>query len=115
VAPSGVVEPVDVLEDGSLSLTACWPALPPDQLRLDRFEECLRRGIVVAVALTVSNSNYAEVGSSCISEVRAIEVIRDKGLATTPFLSFGDPIRIEGRGIDGSSPCGVIDQQVVQA
>ncbi|MGK2906950.1 MAG: hypothetical protein ACSLFH_11470 [Desulfuromonadales bacterium] len=78
----------------------------------------LTRDLVAATIIesgTVSDSNYTEVGSSCISEVRAIEVIRDKGLATTPFLSFGDPIRIEGRGIDGSSPCGVIDQQVVQA
>jgi fumarylacetoacetate (FAA) hydrolase len=78
----------------------------------------LTRDLVAATIIesgTVSNSNYAEVGSSCISEVRAIELIRDKGLATTPFLSFGDPIRMEGRGIDGSSPCGVIDQQVVQA
>ena len=59
----------------------------------------LTRDLVAATIIesgTVSDSNYTEVGSSCISEVRAIEVIRDKGLATTPFLSFGDPIRIEG-------------------
>ena len=42
-------------------------------------------------------------------------MIRDKGPATTPFMSFGDRIRMEGRGIDGSSPFGVIDQKVVQA
>ncbi|MEH6662542.1 MAG: fumarylacetoacetate hydrolase family protein [Parasphingorhabdus sp.] len=64
---------------------------------------------------TVSNPGYAEVGSSCISEVRAIEMIRDKGPATTPFMSFGDRIRMEGKGIDGSSPFGAIDQKVVQA
>ncbi|MEO9633390.1 MAG: fumarylacetoacetate hydrolase family protein [Parasphingorhabdus sp.] len=64
---------------------------------------------------TVSNPNYAEVGSSCISEVRAIEMIRDKGPATTTFMSFGDNIRMEGRGVDGSSPFGVIDQKVVKA
>ncbi|MEP3224742.1 MAG: fumarylacetoacetate hydrolase family protein [Parasphingorhabdus sp.] len=64
---------------------------------------------------TVSNPNYAEVGSSCISEVRAIEMIRDKGPATTGFMGFGDRIRMEGRGVDGSSPFGVIDQIVVQA
>lgn len=64
---------------------------------------------------TVSNSNYAEVGSSCISEVRAIEMIRDKGPATTPFMAFGDIIRMEGRGLDGGSPFGVIEQKVVQA
>ncbi|WP_339826245.1 fumarylacetoacetate hydrolase family protein [uncultured Parasphingorhabdus sp.] len=64
---------------------------------------------------TVSNPNYAEVGSSCISEVRAIEMIRDKAPATTSFMAFGDSVRMEGRGVDGSSPFGVIDQKVVQA
>mgnify|MGYP003630583791 FL=1 len=64
---------------------------------------------------TVSSPNYAEVGSSCISEVRAIEMIRDKAQATTPFMAFGDSVRMEGRGVDGSSPFGVIEQKVVQA
>lgn len=64
---------------------------------------------------TVSNSNYADVGSSCISEVRAIEMIRDKGPASTGFMAFGDTIRMEARGLDGGSPFGVIEQQVVEA
>ncbi|MEP1605894.1 MAG: fumarylacetoacetate hydrolase family protein, partial [Marinomonas sp.] len=64
---------------------------------------------------TVSSPQYAEVGSSCISEVRAIEMIRDKGPATTPFMGFGNTIRMEAKGLDGSSPFGVIDQKVAQA
>ena len=64
---------------------------------------------------TVSNANYAEVGSSCISELRAIEMIRDKGPASTGFMAFGDTIRMEGRGLDGGSPFGVIEQEVVKA
>lgn len=63
---------------------------------------------------TVSNADYARVGSSCISEVRAIEMIRDKGPASTPFMAFGDTIRMEGRGLEGGSPFGVIRQKVVQ-
>lgn len=63
---------------------------------------------------TVSNANYAEVGSSCISEVRAIEMIRNKGQATTPFMAFGDTIRMEARGTDGGAPFGAIEQRVVQ-
>ncbi|MEN7536698.1 fumarylacetoacetate hydrolase family protein [Aurantiacibacter flavus] len=62
---------------------------------------------------TVSNANYAEVGSSCISEVRAIEMIRDKGPASTSFMTYGDKVRMEGRGVDGNSPFGAIEQQVV--
>lgn len=63
---------------------------------------------------TVSNPNYAEVGSSCISEVRAIEIIRD-GAASTPFMHFGDEVRMEGRAADGSTPFGAIEQKVVAA
>ncbi|WP_321396776.1 fumarylacetoacetate hydrolase family protein [Emcibacter sp.] len=61
---------------------------------------------------TVSNRNYAEVGSSCISERRAIEIIAE-GEASTPFMTFGDSIRMEGRTADGRSPFGVIEQKVV--
>lgn len=60
---------------------------------------------------TVSNENYREVGSSCISEVRAIEMI-DNGKATTGFMRFGDRVRMEARTADGVTPFGVIDQRV---
>ena len=63
---------------------------------------------------TVSNPNYAEVGSSCISEVRAIEMIAG-GKATTGFMRFGDRVRMEARAADGSAPFGAIDQMVVRA
>lgn len=63
---------------------------------------------------TVSNAEYATRGSACISERRAIEIIAD-GAPTTPFLHFGERVRMEGRTRDGASPFGVLDQQVVQA
>lgn len=63
---------------------------------------------------TVSNPNYAEVGSSCISEVRAIEMIRD-GKPATAFIRYGDVIRMEGRTQDGAAPFGAIEQEVVCA
>lgn len=34
MATTAVVEAIDVLEDSCLRLSACWPALPPDELRL---------------------------------------------------------------------------------
>jgi fumarylacetoacetate (FAA) hydrolase len=61
---------------------------------------------------TVSNPNYAEVGSSCISEVRAIEMIAE-GVAKTGFMKFGDRVRMEARTPYGSTPFGAIDQRVV--
>ena len=62
---------------------------------------------------TVSNANYAEVGSSCISEVRAIEMIRS-GKAETGFMRFGDRVRMEAKTVAGTAPFGAIDQRVVR-
>jgi fumarylacetoacetate (FAA) hydrolase len=53
-------------------------------------------------------------GYSCIAEKRCIETIQD-GKATTEFMKFGDTIRIEAKGKDGSSVFGAIEQGVVQA
>ena len=43
---------------------------------------------------TVSHSRYREVGSCCISERRAIEMIDHDGVAATPFLRFGERVRM---------------------
>jgi fumarylacetoacetate (FAA) hydrolase len=63
---------------------------------------------------TVSNANYREVGSSCIAERRAIELV-DKGAPQTPFMAFGDTIRMEARSGSGEVLFGVIEQKVVSA
>jgi fumarylacetoacetate (FAA) hydrolase len=62
---------------------------------------------------TVSNASYRKVGSSCISERRAIEMIAD-GAASTAFMSFGDTIRMEARTENGLPIFGAIDQRVVR-
>ncbi|WP_137133271.1 fumarylacetoacetate hydrolase family protein [Rhizobium sp. FKY42] len=62
---------------------------------------------------TVSNADRA-AGSSCISEIRVIELL-DEGVSRTPFLTWGDRIRMEARLPDGSAPFGLIDQAVVKA
>ena len=59
---------------------------------------------------TVANSDR-EVGSSCIAERRAIETI-DSGAPQTPFLSFGDRVRIEMLDDRAHSIFGAIDQTV---
>ncbi|GAB4356810.1 MAG: fumarylacetoacetate hydrolase family protein [Oricola sp.] len=63
---------------------------------------------------TVSNPNYREVGSSCIAERRGIETL-DEGDPKTPFMAFGDTVRMEVLGTDGQSVFGAIDQKVVKA
>ncbi len=63
---------------------------------------------------TVANRNHEEVGSSCLAEVRCIETIRD-GKASTPFLKFGDTVRIEMMDKAGRSIFGSIEQTVAKA
>jgi fumarylacetoacetate (FAA) hydrolase len=59
---------------------------------------------------TVSNVG-SEDGSCCLAEVRCLETIRD-GQPATPFMSFGDRIRIEMLDASGASVFGAIDQVV---
>ena len=63
---------------------------------------------------TVANQAYAEVGSSCISERRAIEIIAG-GAPSTPFMKFGDTVRMSARTTEADTPFGTIDQTVVDA
>jgi fumarylacetoacetate (FAA) hydrolase len=70
-----------------------------------------RAGTIVGSG-TVSNKD-PNTGYTCIAEKRALEIIAD-GEAKTPFMQFGDTIRIEMLDADGKSIFGAIDQQVVQ-
>ena len=60
---------------------------------------------------TVSNAEPG-VGSSCIAERRALDRIQF-GETRTPFLKFGDQLRIEMLDASGLSVFGAIDQKVV--
>jgi fumarylacetoacetate (FAA) hydrolase len=62
---------------------------------------------------TVSNADYRVVGSSCIAERRAIELL-DKGAPETPYMRFGDHVRMECRSRDGAPLFGEIRQKVVR-
>jgi fumarylacetoacetate (FAA) hydrolase len=59
---------------------------------------------------TVSNKDRS-VGSSCLAEVRTLETI-ERGKPSTPFMSFGDRIRIEMLDAEGQSIFGAIEQEV---
>ena len=71
-----------------------------------------RAGSVIGSG-TVSNQD-ASRGYSCIAEKRCLEMIAD-GVASTPFMLFGDTIRIEMRDGAGNSIFGAIAQTVRQA
>ena len=53
------------------------------------------------------------LGYSCIAEQRTVETIRI-GKPVTPFLKFGDHVRIEMRDAQGRTIFGAIDQDVVR-
>jgi fumarylacetoacetate (FAA) hydrolase len=61
---------------------------------------------------TVSNADRG-AGSACIAEKRALETIAD-GQPATPYLKFGDRVRIEMFDTEGNSIFGAIEQQVAQ-
>lgn len=61
---------------------------------------------------TISNIDRSS-GSSCLAEKRMLEII-ESGKPTTPFMQFGDQVRIEMFDADGNSIFGAIDQVVKQ-
>lgn len=73
----------------------------------------LRAGTVLASG-TVSNRAYRRVGSACLAERRAVEVM-DHGESRTPFLKFGETLRFEVTDAQGASVFGAIDHRMVPA
>ena len=61
---------------------------------------------------TVSNADRKS-GSACLAEVRMLETIAS-GKPETPFMRFGDRVRIEMTLPDGQSVFGAIDQKVTK-
>jgi fumarylacetoacetate (FAA) hydrolase len=61
---------------------------------------------------TIANQDTSK-GASCFAEKRTVETLRD-GKPTTPFLKFGDVVRIEMENSDGSLIFGAIEQRIEQ-
>ena len=59
---------------------------------------------------TVANEDTA-LGASCFAERRTVETLRD-GKPSTPFMSFGDTVRIEVLDREGGSIFGAIEQRI---
>jgi fumarylacetoacetate (FAA) hydrolase len=70
----------------------------------------LRAGSIIGSG-TVSNSDRS-VGSSCIVEKRMLETL-ETGTPITPYLGFGDHVRIEMLNDKGENLFGSISQTVV--
>ncbi len=62
---------------------------------------------------TVANQDTAK-GASCFAEKRTVETL-EHGKPLTPFMRFGDVVRIEMLDRDGRSVFGAIEQRIQQA
>ncbi|GAA5070502.1 fumarylacetoacetate hydrolase family protein [Lysobacter panacisoli] len=62
---------------------------------------------------TVANEDTS-LGASCFAEKRTVETL-EQGKPITPFMSFGDTVRIEMRARDGSDVFGAIEQRIERA
>jgi len=71
----------------------------------------LRAGTILGSG-TVSNKGYRDVGSACLAERRAVEMI-DHGESKTPFLNFGETLRFEVLDGEGRSVFGAIEHRMV--
>lgn len=60
---------------------------------------------------TIANQDTGK-GASCLAEIRMLEIIAD-GKPSTPFMKFGDTIRIEMFDNGGASIFGAIEQTIV--
>jgi fumarylacetoacetate (FAA) hydrolase len=62
---------------------------------------------------TIANEDTGK-GASCLAEQRTVETLRD-GSPSTPFLSFGDTVKIDVVDPAGASIFGAIEQIIQQA
>ena len=59
---------------------------------------------------TIANQDTSK-GASCLAEQRTVETLRD-GKPATPFLKYGDTLRIEVTDAHGASIFGAIEQRI---
>ena len=93
--------------DAGVDMTFGFPRLIAHAARTRH----LAAGTIVGSG-TASNTDRT-AGSSCLAERRTMETI-ETGAPETPFMRFGDRVRIEMLDPDGCSIFGAIDQQVVR-
>jgi fumarylacetoacetate (FAA) hydrolase len=62
---------------------------------------------------TVSNFDAETVGSGCIAERKALDELTPAA-APTPYLRFGERVRMEALNADGQSVFGAIEQSVAR-
>jgi fumarylacetoacetate (FAA) hydrolase len=94
--------------NAGIDMTFSFPQLVAHVTRTRR----LGAGAIIGSG-TVSNLDRSQ-GSSCLAEVRMLELLAH-GAPRTPFLKFGDRVRIEMVDSSGRSIFGTIDQAVTRS
>ena len=64
--PTGIVEPVDVSEQGHFGLSPCALPVATDQFGLQRFEEALDHGVIKAITLAAHRDQEAMFLQACV-------------------------------------------------
>lgn len=82
-----------------------------DLLAYIAYNRRLGTGFVLGTG-TVSNAGHDSVGSACLAERRALEIIAH-GAPKTPWMHYGERMRMEARDAGGQSICGAIDFRFV--
>ena len=93
--------------DAGIDMTFDFPALVSDAAKTRK----LGAGCITGSG-TVSNYDRC-AGSSCLAEIRMLETIA-YGKPSTPFMKFGDTVRIEMYDADNNNIFGSIENQVVK-
>jgi len=93
--------------NAGMDMTFDFPALIAHAARTRELEA----GTVVGSG-TISNVDRS-AGSACLAEKRMLEIL-ETGKPVTPFLRFGDRVRIEMLDAGGQSIFGAIEQEVVR-
>jgi fumarylacetoacetate (FAA) hydrolase len=93
--------------DAGVDMTFDFPALIAHCARTRN----LRAGTIVGSG-TVSNQDRSK-GASCLAETRTLETLAT-GKPVTPFLKFGDRVRIDMQSAAGESIFGAIEQRVAR-
>lgn len=92
--------------DAGVDMTFNFPQLVAHAAKTRR----LCAGTIIGSG-TVSNRDHS-VGSSCLAEIRMLEKLND-GSISTPFMNYGDTIKIEMFNKQGTSIFGAIEQTLL--
>ncbi|HIM39949.1 MAG TPA: fumarylacetoacetate hydrolase [Methylophaga aminisulfidivorans] len=77
------------------------------------YNRSIKAGMILGSG-TVSNKGWKDVGSACLAERRALDIL-EFGEVKTDFLKFGETLQFDVQDAEGQSVFGRIDHKMVKA